>query len=435
MERLEPETLREILTRAVGADRADRAVPAFFTPASVSVRRHPSKTDAAFAGHFGPGAAPVPWNPLGLLLEKRPSFTLDPLLHAGCYYVQDSSAMYVGEVFRRAAGGLDVPGSPVRVLDLCAAPGGKSTDLAASLRTAFGDGFLLVANEVMRDRTGILADNLALWGDPCTAVTSADPKAFAALEGFFDAIVADVPCSGEGMFRKDPVAVRAWSEDHVRHCAARQRRILSDVWPALRTGGILVYSTCTFEEAENDALVEWAAGQLGAEVLPVPAFPQLVPTRTGALLVPGFVPGEGQFAAVLRKTAPAAAWRAPRGKAPARAEELRYVPESIAADLASLQFLRPLRAGTPLGVRKGTDLVPDPDAALLIGEDRTGCPAVEVDAATALHFLHGDALRLPDAPKGFVRICHEGHPLGFVKNLGNRCNNLHPARRRIRMDV
>jgi hypothetical protein len=202
MERLEPETLREILTRAVGADRADRAVPAFFTPASVSVRRHPSKTDAAFAGHFGPGGAPVPWNPLGLLLEKRPSFTLDPLLHAGCYYVQDSSAMYVGEVFRRAAGGLDVPGRPVRVLDLCAAPGGKSTDLAASLRAAFGDGFLLVANEVMRDRAGILADNLALWGDPCTAVTSADPKAFAALEGFFDAAVAvDAEERGSGLRR------------------------------------------------------------------------------------------------------------------------------------------------------------------------------------------------------------------------------------------
>ena len=181
MERLEPETLREILTRAVGADRADRAVPAFFTPASVSVRRHPSKTDAAFAGHFGPGAAPVPWNPLGLLLEKRPSFTLDPLLHAGCYYVQDSSAMYVGEVFRRAAGGLDVPGRPVRVLDLCAAPGGKSTDLAASLRAAFGDGFLLVANEVVPARATVLAENVARWGCSNVAVTSSDPAAFTAL--------------------------------------------------------------------------------------------------------------------------------------------------------------------------------------------------------------------------------------------------------------
>ena len=186
-------------------------------------------------------------NPFKLprLLGGRPSFTLDPLFHAGCYYVQDSSAMYVGHVFRKMLAMLE-KGPVVRVLDLCAAPGGKTTDLAASLREACGDGFLLVSNEVMKERVRVLDDNVARWGDPNVAVTSADPAAFARLGGFFDIIVADVPCSGEGMFRKDPRAEAEWSPAVVTLCAARQKRILADVWPALREGGILVYSTCTY---------------------------------------------------------------------------------------------------------------------------------------------------------------------------------------------
>ena len=192
---------------------------------------------------------------------------MDPLFHAGCYYVQDSSAMVVGHMVREFLDRFDGLGRPVRVLDLCAAPGGKTTDLAASLRERFGDGFLLVANEVMRNRASILCDNVAVWGDPNVVVTSCDPKAFERLEGFFDIVVTDVPCSGEGMFRKDPKAVEDWSPDAVSLCSARQKRILADVWPSLRQGGLLVYSTCTFEEAENDANVGWAASELGAEVL------------------------------------------------------------------------------------------------------------------------------------------------------------------------
>ncbi len=437
MESLTDGRFRDILERAVGNERASAAYPAFFRPASVSVRLNPSKVDLAFAARFGEVEG-IPWSPWGFRLGERPSFTTDPLLHAGCYYVQDSSAMYVGEVFRRVLERLERTDRPLRVLDLCAAPGGKTTDLAASLRAVLGDGFLLVANEVMRERASVLSDNMALWGDPCVAVTSADPKAFASLGGFFDIIVADVPCSGEGMFRKDAGAVRDWSEDVVRLCAARQRRILSDVWPALREGGALVYSTCTFEEAENDAAVEWVASQLGAETGEVPLFPGLVPTRTGALLVPGFVPGEGQFAASLVKTASGPVWKAPRsGRNDSRRAvgDSVYVPAAVAEDFAALSFLRPLRSGVPLGVRKGTNLVPDADAALMVGTDPLGLPSVEVDRKTALRFLHGDALVLPDAPKGFIKLCFEGHPLGFVKNLGQRCNNLHPARRRIRMDV
>lgn len=192
---------------------------------------------------------------------------------------------------------------PARVLDLCAAPGGKSTDLAASLRQAFGDDFLLVSNEVMRSRVSVLADNIALWGDPNVVVTSVDPKAFARLEGFFDIIVTDVPCSGEGMFRKDAKAVEDWSENVVSLCSARQKRILADVWPALRRGGSLIYSTCTFEDAENDAVMEWTADELGGTVheYDYSSLEGVIPTKTGGLLVPGFVKGEGQFVSALIK--------------------------------------------------------------------------------------------------------------------------------------
>ncbi|MBQ4168567.1 MAG: rRNA cytosine-C5-methyltransferase [Bacteroidales bacterium] len=372
-------------------------------PASVSVRINPFK-----AIDPPQGASRVEWSPYGYVLESRPQFTLDPLFHAGCYYVQDSSAMFVGELFRRLA----PSGNGLRVLDLCAAPGGKTTDLAASLRLRCGDGFLLVANEVMRQRASVLCDNVTLWGDPNVVVTSVDPAAFASLGSFFDVIVADVPCSGEGMFRKDPRAVEEWSPDVVKLCASRQKRILADVWPALRQGGLLIYSTCTFEEAENDCNLEWAAQELGGRIIPPFEAPSCVrTTRCGHLLVPGEVPGEGQWAGAL-------------------------VKESEGGDSrGSLSALRPLKEGVRKGVQKGKDFVPDCDYALSLSFDRSAYPLVELDRETALAFLHRDSFRLPDAPQGYLAVCYQGHPLGFVKNLGNRCNNLLPQARRIRMNI
>ena len=371
-------------------------------PPSVSVRINPFK-------EIDPpeGAACVQWSPYGYMLESRPQFTLDPLFHAGCYYVQDSSAMFVGELFRRLASG-----KGLRVLDLCAAPGGKTTDLAASLRLACGNDFLLVSNEVMRQRASVLCDNVTLWGDPNVVVTSADPAAFASLGSFFDVIVADVPCSGEGMFRKDPRAFQEWSPDVVKLCAARQKRILADVWPALRQGGLLIYSTCTFEEAENDGNLEWAEQELGGRIIPPADAPSGVrTTRHGYMLVPGEVPGEGQWAGAL-------------------------VKESEGGEMrGNLSSLRPLKQGVNKGVQKGKDFVPDCDYALSLDFDRTAYPLAELDRETALAFLHRDSIKLPEAPLGYVAVCYQGHPLGFVKNLGNRCNNLLPLSRRIRMNV
>jgi len=378
-----PNGFQELLAASVGAERAGTVLAALQTAPSVSVRLNPAKLqECPF-----PEAEKVAWSPYGYLLKERPVFTLDPLFHAGCYYVQDTSAMFVGHVFRQVTQALQ-PGC--QVLDLCAAPGGKTTDLAASLRDRFGDRFTLISNEVMRNRYGVLRSNVETWGDPRVGTVSRDPTAFGS-EPVFDAIVADVPCSGEGMFRKDAQAVAEWSPKTVEFCAARSRRILSDIWPTLKPGGILIYSTCTFNHFENDDTVAWIAGELGADVVPLTSFPPVADTKYGQVLLPGLVPGEGQFVAALQKHGDSMVG----GRFPGKAD----FPAASAPSLPTGQI-------------------------------------VNVDRQTALNYLHGDAIVLPsDAPIGPVTIAYEGHPLGPAKNLGKRCNNLYPKNKRIRMDI
>ena len=451
-------SFRKYLEEAIGSDNALVAFSAFESPAPSSIRCNPFKNGIC------PEGRPVTWNAYGRILPERPVFTLDPHFHAGAYYVQDSSSMFVGHAFRRLLESAGKPvGRPFRVLDLCAAPGGKTTDLAASLREVFGDGFILVSNEVMKARAGVLADNVALWGDPNVVVTSDDPRAFAALPGFFDVIVADVPCSGEGMFRKDEEAQRQWSEDNVALCEARQRRITADVWPSLRQDGLFIYSTCTFNKYENDSNVQWIASELGAECLLeddlLHAGEGVIKTALGYSLVPGHVEGEGQYCSALRKISevefrearlkaarPSKTQTLPEGivagllrvKAVVRlkGETVIAVPENISSDLALIeQALHVIAAGCAVGTLKGKVLVPDADLALSLMYDRTAFPEAEVDRDTALAYLHRDAITLPDAPKGYVAVVYGGLPLGFVKNLGNRCNSLHPQSRRIRMNI
>ena len=454
------ETFRKYLEEAIGTENALVAFSAFDQPASVSVRMNPFKPSEAVKG------TPVAWCRHGVMLEQRPVFTLDPLFHAGAYYVQDSSSMFVGHAFRTLLKDIEKPqGRPFRVLDLCAAPGGKTTDLTASLREAFGDEFLLVSNEVMKARVGVLADNVALWGDPNVVVTSDDPRAFAALPGFFDMIVADVPCSGEGMFRKDELAQQQWSEDNVDLCASRQRRILADVWPSLATGGMMVYSTCTFNRKENDENVAWMAEELGGECLMaddmIPGMPGVLKTDLGYSLVPGHVAGEGQYCSAVRKTSdidfrdikqrqakPSRnAKEMPMPKDAAdfvnraislrmKGETVTAVPANIASDVATAEHtLHVVAAGCALGTVKGKTLIPDADLALSLMLAEKAFPSVEVDRETALKYLHRDTVAFPQAPLGYLLVKYLGLPLGFVKNLGNRCNSLHPQSRRIRMDI
>lgn len=399
--------------------------------ASVSVRLNPFKPGAVFDG-----ATPVPWNPYARMLRERPSFTLDPLFHAGAYYVQDSSAMFVGHVFRTLLP--DNPGGVFKVLDLCASPGGKTTDLASSLRLAYGDEFSLTANEVMRRRVPVLKDNVVRWGDPAVKVTSLDPKVFGRAEDAYDVIVADVPCSGEGMFRKDAKAVEDWSPELVEVCAARQRRIVADVWPALKDGGILLYSTCTFEEQENDGNVRWICDTLGGMPLTdgkEPPFDGIVKTALGYLLLPGAVPGEGQYVAALRKRGYPGGGQAEPTDGRAQGNQ----PRPRGAGKHSRGGRRRTQ-GDGADARRGESprregMSPDPDKVLRIDFDKNDYPCIEIDRRTALEFLHGDTFVLKDAPTGHLVMCYGGLPIGMVKNLGHRCNNLCPARRRILMDI
>ncbi len=348
---------------------------------------------------------PTPFCPNGFYIPAEvQSLGNSPLHHCGAFYIQEPSATSAAEMLGVEEGDF--------VLDLCAAPGGKSTQIGAMLN---GTG-LLWSNEIVRNRANILLSNIERMGIPNAVVSNAHPDRLCEqLAGRFDKVLVDAPCSGEGMFRKDPRAREEWSPAVVELCAARQKRILADVWPALREGGLLIYSTCTYEAAENDENLAWAAAQLGGEILePEAEFGECGVRLTphGQLLEAGVVPGEGQWAGALRKTAP-----------------------QPATKNVSPELLHPLRSGLRKGETKGKDFIPDPDYALSIKFDSKDYPAVDVDRQTALRFLHRDALVLPQAAPGYNVITYLGHPLGFVKNIGSRCNNLLPKGRRILMNV
>lgn len=481
---------------SLGLARAERVLAALVEEPAVSVRVNPYKlTVEALRAHFGDLAGDaVAWAPEeGFYLKERPSFTLDPLFHAGAYYVQEASSMYVGGLFDQAvaalgSGGVSVSASErvagLRVLDLCAAPGGKTTQLLSHLDGAS----LLVANEVVPARATVLAENVARWGCANVAVTSSDPSAFTPLRNFFDVVVVDAPCSGEGMFRKDERAVAEWSPDNVRLCAARQRRILADVWPALAPGGFLIYSTCTFNRFEDEDNVDWICRELGATCQEMRHF------------YPGEDRGEGFFAALLRKDGPQnetgpklTAVGPPNLTVPVStigpqnertgsqrhsvSRKQRFQPDSgtqngcvileahsvallkqvsvsLAAVLPQLEKqLRVIASGVAVATRKGRDLVPEADFALAVNRmsldglsnrtpldgqsERTSLnglsyEVVEISREDALKFLSKDSLVLPDAPRGYLLLTHAGLGLGFVKNLGTRTNSLLPSSRRIR---
>ncbi|MBP5210366.1 MAG: RsmB/NOP family class I SAM-dependent RNA methyltransferase, partial [Bacteroidales bacterium] len=260
----------------------------------VSVRRNSLKLSIDdFREHFhGNVDGVVLWCQDGIYLKERPSFALDPLFHAGAYYVQEASSMSVVSVLKA----LNAEGTSLRILDLCAAPGGKTTAIAS----AIDGGSLLVANEVIRSRATVLAENVSKWGRSNVVVTNSDPADFKKVPGFFDVVFADVPCSGEGMFRKDSEAVEQWSAANVALCSSRQRKIVADAWTSLRPGGYLVYSTCTYNHFENDDNVAWIASELGAQVVDI-QIEGAVKTRCGLQFVPGITRGEGFFCALLRK--------------------------------------------------------------------------------------------------------------------------------------
>lgn len=421
----------QLLKESLGEDAAGCVLAHLDDEPVVSVRINPFKSDAAgIAKHFGAErVSPVEWSPEGVYLTKRPSFTFDPLFHAGHYYVQEASSMYVGHLF-------DLTGvTEARVLDLCAAPGGKSTHLLSKM----GGRGILVANEVIRNRATILAENISKWGCANCIVTNNDPADFKKLEGYFDIVLVDAPCSGEGMFRKDEKAEEEWSVDNVKLCAARQRRILTDIWSSLKSGGFIIYSTCTFNHFEDEDNSRWISEELGAELLCERHF------------LPGIDLGEGFYCALLKKRGKDDIFRkTPRQKLqtlknPAvvsllndgctltmKGELIKAFPSIYAEEMAAVEaLLKPIRSGVATATLKGRDLIPEADLALSPILKDGVFPEVQLDYETAIKYLSREPIILPDAPKGHLLVKYREARLGFVKNIGNRCNNLYPAARRI----
>ena len=422
----------------------------------------------------------VPWASDGYYLDERLTFTFDPLFHAGAYYVQEAASMFLGQILRRYVT------RPVVALDLCAAPGGKSTHI----RSCLPEGSLLVSNEPVKARAQVLLENLTKWGHPDVIVTNSYPKDFARLPDFFDLLVTDVPCSGEGMFRKEEDAVTGWSMEAVRMCRDRQREILRDVWPSLKPGGLLVYSTCTLNALEDEENVAWIAEELGAKILPFDVesgwgvVGNLLPVSSVkdtakaekffpvAHFIPGFTRGEGFFLAVLRKNGEeeTSDWvmssdryenervkskkkRALHASVPAlpascrswllHADTFDFVSDGPVWTAVRASFSRQVgllqeavkvwQAGVPLATVKGKDYIPLHALAMSVDLNRSAFPIVPVSYDMAVAYLRKEVLVLPpDTPKGYVLLTFQEIPIGFVKNIGGRANNLYPQEWKIR---
>mgnify|MGYP003434346739 FL=1 len=382
-----PIDFTDMARRTMGEERFDCYLKAFETDAPVSIRLNPEK-----AKELTTDGERVPWCRNAYYLPQRPNFTYDPLLHAGCYYVQEAGSMFLDTVMQQW-----VPDAPVVMIDFCAAPGGKS--LLA--RTALAAGSVLFSNEPMRNRANILAENVEKWGYADHFVTNNFPRDYRRAKMIADVVLCDVPCSGEGMFRKDEATIREWSMQNVEKCARLQREIVADAWSCLADGGLFIYSTCTFNTHEDEENIQWMLDELGAEVLPVKV--DAAWNITGSLLdgfsqpvyrfIPGISKGEGLFLCVLRK---GGAWQ--------QGHSLKSLRKS----------------------QQNLNIIYCPKA-------QPDMVKVEVNYQQAMAYLRHEAITLgADVPRGMVGICFEGHLLGLAKNIGNRANNLYPKEWKIR---
>ena len=445
-----PANFIELLAGEPGFN-AETFVPAHQNNEQItSIRLNPFKKTSLITNK------PVPWCPDGYYLNIRPSFTFDPLFHAGCYYVQEASSMFIGHIFNY----INNNGAPLRVLDLCAAPGGKST----LLNSAMAPEDLLVANEIIKTRVPVLTDNLTRWGTANTIVSNNDPKDFGRLKGFFDIILVDAPCSGSGMFRKDPAAMNEWSEANVNLCHQRQERILADVYPALKEGGHLIYSTCSYSQQENEDILDWLCTEFEFESLPIPINKEwgIVETESpikkayGYRFYPGQVQGEGLFAACLRKTGDSGLINSFKndGQQKLNMKELDQIKTYI-KEPADLYFFKVnedwlgmpkqhkealnilhrnlylKKSGTRIGKLAGNDLIPDHELALSLMVNQNAVLQTPLDKEQAIQYLRRDNISISVADKGWSLMTFEGHALGWAKLLPNRINNYYPKEIRI----
>lgn len=419
----------------------------------ISIRINPNKITQELA------LQKVPWSSQAYYLPQRPVFTLDPLFHAGAYYVQEASSMFLEHIVTPHAT------KPLKILDVCAAPGGKSTHLISCMQR----GSLLVANEVIRSRAQILSENIIKWGKSNCVVTNNDPKDFAFLPGFFDIIVVDAPCSGEGMFRKDSQSIEEWSPAHVDLCSKRQSRILHDIWNCLAPGGILIYSTCTFNEIENEDVVNDFIEKTGASCNTVDCKPEwnITEHEKNKALCYRFFPhktkGEGFTVSVITKT-DGESYTPP--KRTPHTTNITIIPEKNRLHFSNLiqnhqsivyerkkdilwsfskdyrKFLldiflhcNVIHAGIPLVHIQGHKLNPMPGLAFANSFNATILPKLEVDLETALRYFKKEALVIEGMSKGWIQLTYKGISIGFVKNIGNRANNPYPQEWSIRMNI
>jgi 16S rRNA C967 or C1407 C5-methylase (RsmB/RsmF family)/NOL1/NOP2/fmu family ribosome biogenesis protein len=429
----------------------DALVRSLEEPSPISIRINPLKWSRSPLK-----SEPVQWCQNGFYLPERPSFTLDPLFHAGCYYPQEASSMYLAEVMRQTT---DLSGR-LKVLDLCAAPGGKSTQISEIISRES----LLVSNDAIKARASILAETISKWGSGKVIVTQNDPSAFGRLPGFFDVIVVDAPCSGEGMFRSETARME-WSPDNAALCCDRQKRILMEAWPALKENGILIYSTCTFNPGENEENIKWLSEKNDADSLKlnISAFDGITEIQTGNIYGYGFYPnkikGEGFFISAVRKNGAAnSKMRYKSGKdifKPGR-KDLEVIKNATTLDDSSVfryenelfsmsgtieeylylsENLRIINAPQKLFEVKNDKYIPAHELALSTYLKAEAFPRSEVSLSEALQYLKKDNLNLKMEKPGWVMLTYKNTQLGFVNNIGSRINNYYPVNWRIRMSL
>ena len=425
-----------------------------------SIRTNPNKTFNSHYSIFNDQLEKVTWSTHGYYLPERPSFTSDPLFHAGAYYVQEASSMFLEEAIRQSC---DLS-QPLRVLDLCAAPGGKST----LIQSIISENSLLVSNEVIKTRVTILAENISKWGAANVVVTNNDPKDFQRLPGYFDLIVVDAPCSGSGLFRKDPEAITEWSLNNVELCSQRQERILADILPALKPGGILIYSTCSYSKEEDEQIADWLLSNHPVSGIRYHLKNEwgIIETDSPAHHAPGYrfypdkVKGEGFFIAAFKKreVEPVDIKKQTFNKTNHKPqllsktelenmrsyfnnmdalslikwkEEILAIPTFMLDDVFLLQSVLYLKkAGVKIGSMIRNELIPDHEFALsLLVAD--AIPAVTVDKETALQYLRRQDINIDTSLKGWALIKFQQTALGWVKILPNRINNYYPKGWRI----
>jgi len=444
-----PANFLESLITEQGFDSANFTKTHQFAEPPTSIRVNPFKKTALKTDEQ------VPWCSEGYYLDTRPSFTFDPLFHAGCYYVQEASSMFIAHILRHIK-----QQEPVKILDLCAAPGGKTTLLNSEMTVDD----LLVANEIIKTRVPVLADNLSRWGTANTIVTNNDPKDFTRLTGFFDVILVDAPCSGSGMFRKDPAAMNEWSEANVNLCHQRQERILADIYPALKEDGYLIYSTCSYSRQENEDILDWLCTEFALETVRIPIDKEwgIVETQStdkkawGYRFYPGKVRGEGLFAACLKKKESSGnllSFKNNNNQKLASGEfELvkGYINDPAAyyffkvnddwlainhqhkESMNLLQhYLYLKKSGVRIGKLAGKDLVPDHELALSVMVNQAAVLQTELDYDQAIQYLRRDNLMIDTTEKGWSLITYKGQALGWAKLLPNRINNYYPKELRI----